>query len=142
MEISRLYAADLDLPDREYDTEPRRESWLTDARVANPMSRYPRYADVRASWTPTFEQFACVVETDEGETGFAVADHGAPVAALIDGYLGPRLEGENPMAIEKLHDMATRLCAPFGATGIASYAVSAIDLALWDLKGKHLDLPV
>ena len=38
--------------------------------------------------------------------------------------------------------MMLRLCSPFGATGIASYAVSAIDLALWDLKGKVLDRPV
>jgi len=146
MEIERIYAVDLDLPtpetETETETEPRREPWTEGARVANPMTRYPRYADVRASWTPNLGGLGCVVEASDGTRGFATANYGTPVASLIDEYLGPRLEGENPLAIEKVHDMATRMCAPFGATGLASYAVSAIDLALWDLKGKHLEMPV
>ncbi|MBM3959631.1 MAG: hypothetical protein FJ314_07665 [SAR202 cluster bacterium] len=35
-----------------------------------------------------------------------------------------------------------RLCSPFGATGLAALAVSTIDLALWDLKGRALQRPV
>jgi L-rhamnonate dehydratase len=142
MEITDVYTVSIDVPTPETDAEPRREPWLADARVANPMSRYPRYAEVRASWTPDFEQFGVVVEAEDGTTGFAVGDHGAPVAAVIDGYLGERVVGESAMAVEKVHDMLERMCAPFGAAGLASYAVSAIDLALWDLKGKILERPV
>jgi L-rhamnonate dehydratase len=142
MEIERIYAVDLDLPHPEPETDPRREAWSEEARVANPMTRYPRYTDVRASWTPDLGGLGCVVEASDGTKGFATGSHGTPVASLIDEYLGPRLEDEDPMAIEKIHDMATRMCAPFGATGLASYAVSAIDLALWDLKGKLLERPV
>jgi L-rhamnonate dehydratase len=61
---------------------------------------------------------------------------------VIDGYLGERIVGESAMAIEKVHDMLERMCSPFGTGGLASYAVSAIDLALWDLKGKLLERPV
>jgi len=142
MEIERIYAVDLDLPHPEPETDPRREAWSEEARVANPMTRYPRYTDVRASWTPDLGGLGCVVEASDGTKGFATGSHGTPVASLIDEYLGPRLEDEDPMAIEKIHDMATRMCAPFGAAGLASYAVSAIDLALWDLKGKLLERPV
>jgi L-rhamnonate dehydratase len=46
------------------------------------------------------------------------------------------------MATEKLADMMFRLTKPYGTQGLASYAISAIDLALWDLKGKLLGKPV
>ena len=46
------------------------------------------------------------------------------------------------MAIEKLWDMMVRMSTPFGASGLASYAISAVDCALWDLKGKLLERPV
>ena len=110
--------------------------------VANPMTRYPRYAAYRPSWTPTWGGFGCLVEAEDGSWGFATASHGRPVAAVIDDYLGPRLLGESCLATEKCYDMMVRMGAPHGAAGLHSYAVSAIDLALWDLKGKLLQRPV
>jgi L-rhamnonate dehydratase len=77
-----------------------------------------------------------VVEAEDGTWGFSVANHGRPVAAIIDDYIGPRLVGENCTATEKCYDMMVRMGAPYGATGLHSYAVSAIDLALWDLNGS------
>lgn len=82
------------------------------------------------------------MEAADGTTGFATGAHGRPVAALVEDYLGPRIEGEDALATERVYDMLVRLCAPFGATGLASYAVSAVDLAMWDLKGKLLERPV
>jgi L-rhamnonate dehydratase len=123
-------------------TAARREPWVASGPVANPMSGNSRYGAYRPSWTPTWPSFGCVVEAEDGTTGFATANHGRPVAAIIDDYLGPRLTGEDALATGKIYDMAVRMCAPFGAAGLASYAVSAIDLALWDLKGKLLGEPV
>lgn len=120
----------------------RRSSWVESGPVANPMTRYPRYAAYRPSWYPTWDNFGCVVEAEDGTWGFSIANHGRPVAAIIDDYLGPRLVGENCMATEKCYDMLVRMGAPYGATGLHSYAVSAIDLAIWDLKGKLMDIPV
>jgi L-rhamnonate dehydratase len=142
MEISDIYTVSVEVPDPDVEAEPRREPWYEGTRVANPLSGYPRYADDRSEWRPSFERFGCIVESGDGTRGFATGVHGAPVASLVDDHLGPRLVGENPMAIEKIYDMATRMCEPLGKSGITAFAVSAIDRALWDLKGKHLDVPV
>ena len=41
----------------------RRSSWVESGPVANPMTRYPRYAAYRPSWYPTWDNFGCVVVT-------------------------------------------------------------------------------
>ena len=66
----------------------------------------------------------------------------APVVSIINDHFAPILTGEECMATEKLWDMMFRLASPYSATGLASYAISAVDLALWDLKGKILNQPV
>ena len=63
----------------------------------------------------------------------------APVVSIINDHFAPKLTGEECMATEKLWDMMFRLASPYSATGLASYAISAVDLALWDLKGKILN---
>lgn len=142
MKIERIRTVELELPASETDAEPRREHWTESGPIANPMTRYERYADHRSSWRKRWEKYLCVVEATDGTTGFAVGFMGKPAAQLIETYLGPRLEGEPCMATDKVYDMAVRLCSPVSSTGMASYAISAIDLALWDLKGKLLERPV
>ena len=119
-----------------------KNAWHSSGPVANPMTRYSRYSAYRPSWMPKWENFGCVVTAEDGTQGFAVGNHGKPVATIISEYLAPLLIGENCMAIEKIYDMMDRMGSPYGTTGLHSYAVSAIDLALWDLKGKILNLPV
>jgi L-rhamnonate dehydratase len=46
------------------------------------------------------------------------------------------------MATERLWDMMNRGVAQFSPSGITSFAISAVDVALWDLKGKLLKRPV
>lgn len=120
----------------------RRASWIEDAEVANPMSRYPRYKARRASWRANYPAVGCLVIADDGSWGFGTASFGDPVVSLINQHLGPLLVDENPMATDKLYDMMLRIASPYSPAGLASYAISAIDLALWDLKGRALGLPV
>lgn len=46
------------------------------------------------------------------------------------------------MATEKLWDLMRRASAPYHSAGLPSYAISAVDNAIWDLKGKLLGHPV
>jgi L-rhamnonate dehydratase len=123
-------------------TTPRRPPWTKEAEVAGPMSRYPRYKALRASWRPAWPSVGCLVRAEDGSTGFGIARYGGPVIPIIDDHLGPRLVGENAFAIDRLWDMMMRLVSPYSPAGLASYAISAVDLALWDLKGKALGVPV
>jgi L-rhamnonate dehydratase len=120
----------------------RRDPWTKDAEVANPMSRYPRYKRLRASWRPAFHEVAVVVIADDGSFGVGTTSFGAPVVSLINDHFGRLLVDEPALATEKLYDMMLRLASPMSPAGLGSYAISAIDLALWDLKGKALKLPV
>ncbi len=106
------------------------------------MSPYVSAAANMLRWVPEWPDFLVVVTAEDGTHGVGPGRYGRPVAAIIQEYLGPRIVGEPALATERLYDMLVRLCAPFGATGLASYAVSGIDLALWDLKGKVLGKPV
>jgi L-rhamnonate dehydratase len=128
---------------KENDTLLRRPPWTKDAEVANPMSRYPRYKALRSSWLANkLGTVGCIVTADDGSWGFGTTGYGAATISLINDHIGPLLEGENPMATEKLYDMMTRITSAYSPSGLASYAISAIDLALWDLKGNVLKMPV
>lgn len=62
--------------------------------------------------------------------------------ALIHGGLAELLIGKDPMNIEGIwHSMLDRAFW-YGTEGIAAFAISAIDMALWDLKGQILGQPV
>ncbi|MAG37317.1 MAG: hypothetical protein CL878_13870, partial [Dehalococcoidia bacterium] len=85
-----------------------------------------------------------VVDTDAGVSG--VGEAGAlpqalAIAACVEEHLKPFLLGEDPFRTEHLWQRMFR--GGFFPGGIVvSSAVSAIDIALWDIKGKALDVPV
>ena len=142
MKLRSIRVVKPEIPSAPSTTKPRRDPWTANGPVACPMTRYPRYAPWRPSWLPRFGSYGVVVEAEDGTTGFALGGGGTAAAAIIHEHLGPRLIDEPALATERLYDMMVRLCMPFGATGIASFATSTVDLALWDLKGKVLGQPV
>ena len=83
-----------------------------------------------------------MVTAEDGTFGVGMTTFSGPVNSLINHHFAPLLVGENCMAIEKIWDMMFRLSSPYSAGGIASYAISAVDLALWDLKAKIAGMPV
>jgi L-rhamnonate dehydratase len=121
---------------------PRRPAWVERAEVATPMAPYPRFKRLRASWRPRWPMVGCLVTATDGTWGLGMSTYGRPVAAIINEHLGPLLVGEECLAVERAWDLMTRAASPYSPAGLASYAISAIDLALWDLKGKLLGRPV
>lgn len=84
-----------------------------------------------------------VVETDDGISGIGEAGitwREAAVAGFIEA-LTPSLVGEDPFRTEHLWQVMLR-CGFFPGGRIGAAAISAIDIALWDIKGKALGVPV
>lgn len=142
MKIVDIQAVRLTLPEDGVDLSGRRPSWYEDDEVANPMSRYPHVKRRRSMWLPGWDQVWCKVTAEDGTWGIGLTDQGPISATIIREHFAPQLIGQDCMAIEKIADMMFRMTKPYGTTGLASYAISAVDLALWDLKGKLLDQPV
>ena len=83
------------------------------------------------------------VFTDNGLVGIGNAALAPPVTKqVIDSYLAPLIVGENPWDIEYLWQHMYRKTMAFGRKGIGMAAISAVDIALWDILGKSAKQPV
>ena len=85
------------------------------------------------------------VFTDDGLIGIGEAAHfGGPMSStahVIEQELKPYLVGKDPINTELLWDLMHKRAYKHGRGGIVIAAMSGIDIALWDLKGKVTGLP-
>ena len=86
------------------------------------------------------------VQTDGGIEGIGVAYFGGALtrtlAHAID-ELGALCVGEDPVRVEAVaQKLKNAAGGSAGPGGIYNLAISALDIALWDIRGKALDLPV
>ena len=98
-------------------------------------------------------QIIVTIETDEGEIGVGEAWWGIPnsknpgstsipIASVIDNLITPHLIGKDNSTIEKHWFDILEYGYRYGDQGIFSMGLSGVDLALWDLLGKQLEVPV
>ena len=90
--------------------------------------------------------------TDAGLTGYAQMETQPHVAAAIvqapgeaSGFfsgLRSLAVGEDPLQVERLWDRLYRGSFYFGRRGAVLQAISGVDIACWDILGKHSGLPV
>jgi L-rhamnonate dehydratase len=94
--------------------------------------------------TFTFHGWLVVeIFTDDGLVGIGNAALAPQVTKqTIDLYLKPLLLGQNPWDIEFLWQHMYRKTMAFGRKGIGMVAISAVDIALWDLLGKSAKQPI
>ena len=111
--------------------------------------------------TRSFDSTLVRVETEDGIAGYGEAKaavgsagNNATVTALIQHELGPQLVGEDPRDISRLWDVMYngsrahfaiergRVFPALGRRGVTISGISAIDMALWDILGKSLGVPV
>lgn len=86
------------------------------------------------------------VTTDDGlvgigEAGFS-AEYFSTVGPIINDQLAPMLLGQDPLDIGALWQQMLEATHMWGRRGIETYAISGVDIALWDLLGKISQQPV
>jgi L-rhamnonate dehydratase len=115
------------------------------ARVTTTPLNVPLTIDV-LGLNRTSSLSACLVEieTDDGLIGhgFTAITEEDVIARIIDNVAGPAIIGDDPMAHEAIWDKLYWTLMPRGQTGYAAHAVAALDIALWDIKGKALGQPI
>jgi L-alanine-DL-glutamate epimerase-like enolase superfamily enzyme len=80
--------------------------------------------------------------TDEGLEGLGLAGGAQASQPLIERTLKPLLVGQDPLHIEKIWDDLFWAVRGVGRKGLAFCAISAVDIALWDLKAKFFNVPL
>lgn len=108
----------------------------------NAMDALPVHGDSMSSFR--FHGWTVVeVETDSGHVGIgnvALAPHIAK--EIVDRYLAPLVIGSDPFDYERLWQTMYRSTLAWGRKGVGMAAISAVDIAIWDLMGKLVDKPV
>ncbi|MDB5246610.1 MAG: L-rhamnonate dehydratase [Segetibacter sp.] len=114
----------------------------TDTIFATPLSALPFQDDSQAPFR-FFSWLVVEIETDEGHVGIGNAGLSPDVTKMIiDTKLKSLLIGENPLNTEYLYEKMFRSTVAFGRKGTVLAAISALDIALWDIKGHVMQQPV
>ena len=102
------------------------------------------YSNTESMSTFRFHSWTVVeIETDDGIVGIGnVALAPAIAKAIIDQYLTPLVVGQDPWDYEYLWQRMYRATHAWGRKGVTMAAISAVDLAIWDILGKSVGKPV
>nr|WP_314073472.1 mandelate racemase/muconate lactonizing enzyme family protein [uncultured Roseococcus sp.] len=108
---------------------------VLEARLAEPFA-YSR------AWYDTRMAMIVEIETDTGLVGWGECYGPARMTEAVVRNVAPWLIGEDPLRTEVIwQDIYARL-RDHGQKGLVIQGLSGIDIALWDIKGKHFSAPV
>lgn len=93
-------------------------------------------SDGTHAWTST--TLVLVEATAGGECGLGYAYGDAAAAGLVERVLAPALAGTGVMDVAAAHQAMRRALRNIGRPGVGSTALSAVDVALWDVKARVL----
>ncbi|MCI9296256.1 MAG: mandelate racemase/muconate lactonizing enzyme family protein [Lachnospiraceae bacterium] len=85
------------------------------------------------------------ITTEDGVEGFGVTYHevgGEATKLLIEKNIAPRIMDKDPFETEVIWQDLVQYLRGVGRKGLMFCALSAVDIALWDIKGKILDMPL
>ena len=93
-----------------------------------------------------FELVTATVQLSDGSIGtgytYTGGKGGHAIKAMLEHDLAPFLIGKDAAAVEDLYEAMQWHVHYVARGGVASFAISALDIALWDLRGKRDGLPL
>jgi len=93
-----------------------------------------------------FQLITATITLEDGQTGtgytYTGGKGGHAIKAMIEHDLTPFLLGQNAEAVEDLYEAMQWHVHYVARGGIASFAISAVDIALWDIRGKATGQPL
>jgi L-alanine-DL-glutamate epimerase-like enolase superfamily enzyme len=117
--------------------------WLVDTLIATPMSAYPEYKQSRTSFgINVMKSIVVEVEASDGTIGISAGQGGAPACYMIEQHFRRFIVGQDPRSLNRIWDQMFRASRYYGGKGVPLWAISAVDLALWDLLGLLRQEPV
>lgn len=126
----------------DYADQGGRSHWI-DGRVATPMSKYPEYRETRSSFgLDVLGSLVVEIEDGAGRVGVGVSTGGVPACWIVEEHLARFVTGRDPSQLELIWDQLFHATLFYGRKGLVLNAISAVDLALWDLLGRQRELPV
>ncbi len=120
-------------------------------KISEVVCQILRIPNVTAKTASSQDSVLIRIRTDDGLEGIGEADSSPEVVkAIIDAPfshniacgLRQLLVGENPLEHDRLRQKMYRRTMYFGRTGVTLTAMAAVDMALWDLKGKAFGQPI
>ena len=116
--------------------------WIDD-HISTPMAKYPGFADSRRSFgINVLGTLVVQIEADDGTVGFGVTTAGEIGAWIVEKHLARFLEGRPVSDLEIIWDQMYLSTLFYGRKGVVLNAISAVDLALYDLLGRIRQVPV
>ncbi|NNF90563.1 MAG: mandelate racemase/muconate lactonizing enzyme family protein, partial [Boseongicola sp.] len=117
---------------------------ITARRFAVPLDEV--LSDAKHGDHTHFELVTATVRLDDGSEGtgytYTGGKGGHAILAMIEHDLAPFLVGRDAAEVEELHDAMQWHVHYVARGGIASFAISAVDIALWDLRCKTAGQPL
>ena len=110
---------------------------ITDIRATVPIE-----AKVPQDWRGWFAQILVMVESEDGQRGYGMGGGGEAGTHVVNTALRHELVGADATAVEELWDHMYRSTLAYGRKGLALMAISGVDLALWDLRGRREGKPI
>ena len=107
---------------------------VLEARLSQPFA-YSR------AWYDTRTAMLVEITTDDGLTGWGECYGPARMTAAVVDSVAPWLTGEDPLRTDALWQTIYARLRDHGQKGVVIQGLSGIDIALWDIKGKHFGVP-
>lgn len=105
--------------------------------------RLPEPFGYSQAWYDARTALLVRITTSDGQIGWGEAfGPPEPNAAIVRHVLAPLIIGEDSAATAPLWERMYGRTRDYGQKGLVLHAISAVDIALWDLKGKALGVPV